>query len=94
MAKCKKEIAEKVEKYQALIEQQEKLYKEIKDYFEKELGADCFGEPFITDKPKGEPQDDDEYCEQYTIAEDWYRGNYYHAVEGEENKYVGYSFEC
>lgn len=92
MAKCKKEIADKVELYQALKEQQAKLYKEIKDYFEKELGAEEFGEPFITDMPKGELQYGDEYCNQRTIYEDWYEGEYYYAVEGEENKYVGYEF--
>lgn len=95
MAKCKKEIADKVEQYQALVEQTKVLYEEIRDYFVGELGVDVceFGEPFITDSPTGELQNDDEYCDQWNVYEDWYRGNYYHAVEGEENRYVGYSFE-
>ena len=94
MAKCKKEIADKVEQYQALRQQADNLYNEIQDYFFNELDADewYFGEPFITDSPKGEYQDEGEWCEQYQIGEDDYTGNYYHAVEGEENKYVGYSF--
>lgn len=90
--KVPKTIADKVQKYQKLQQQADQLYKEIKEYFENELEADGFGTPFITDKPKGHLQNDDEYCDQYCIYEDWYQGTYYHQIEGSK-KYVGYSFD-
>ena len=90
--KVPKTIAGKVQKYQELKQQQEQLYKEIEEYFENELDAQGFGEPFITDKPKGHLQNDDEYCDQHCIYEDWYQGTYYHQIEGSK-KYVGYSFD-
>lgn len=90
--KCSKEIAEKVKKYQELQNEASKLYEEIKDYFEENLGADGFCTPFITDKPTGVLQDcGDEYCDQRCVAEDWYEGEYYHKIEGSD-KYVGYSY--
>ena len=90
--KVPKTIADKVQKYQELKQQQEQLYKEIEEYFENELDAQGFGEPFITSKPKGHLQNDDEYCDQHCIYEDWYQGTYYHQIEGSK-KYVGYSFD-
>ncbi|MBR6538091.1 MAG: hypothetical protein IKT67_12920 [Lachnospiraceae bacterium] len=89
--KCSKEIAEKVKRYQKLKSEEEKLYKEIEKYFVEELDAEGFQEPFIADKPKGEKQNGDEYCDQYCVYEDWYEGTYYHQIEG-SRKYVGYSF--
>lgn len=90
--KCSKEIADKVREFQKHKAEAEKLYKEIKTYFENEHDAQGFGEPFITDKPKGKKQYGDEYCDQYCVYEDWYQGNYYHQIEGSK-KYVGYSFD-
>lgn len=90
--KVLKTIADKVQKYQELKQQTEQLYKEIAEYFESELDAQGFGEPFITDKPKGQLQYGDEYCDQHCIYEDWYQGTYYHQIEGSK-KYVGYSFD-
>lgn len=89
--KVPKEIAEKVERYQELQNGADKLYEEIKQYFE-ELGAEGFEIPFITDKPEGHLQNDDEYCDQAELGEDWYRGNYYYQIENSD-KYIGYSFE-
>jgi len=89
--KVPKEIADKVQKYQELKMQTDKLYEEIEEYFTTELDADGFGEPFITDNPTGHLQNDDEYCDQHCVYEDWYEGTYYHQIEGSE-KYVGYSF--
>lgn len=90
--KCPKEIAKKVEEYQKKQAEVDKLYEEIQEYFEENLDAEGFQVPFITDKPTGDLQNDDEYCDQRNIAEDWYEGNYYHQIEGSD-KYVGYSFE-
>lgn len=90
--KVSKEIAEKVEQYEALQNEANKLYKEIAEYFTEECGAEGFGEPFITDVPEGEEQVDGEYCDQVTMGEDWYHGTYYHQIEGTD-KYVGYSYE-
>lgn len=90
--KVSKEIAEKVERYQNLQSEADKLYEEIEEYFLNECDAEGFGMPFIADVPTGEEQCDGEYCEQVTLGEDWYRGTYYHAIEGSD-KYVGYSYE-
>lgn len=90
--KVSKEIAKKVERYQNLQSEADKLYEEIAGYFRKECDAEGFGTPFIADAPTGEEQCDGEYCDQGTLGEDWYRGTYYHAIEGSD-KYVGYSYE-
>lgn len=90
--KVSKEIAKKVEQYQELQNEADKLYKEIETYFEEELDAEGFGVPFIADISEGQRQNDDEYCNQITLGEDWYKGEYYHQIEGSD-KYVGYSFE-
>lgn len=91
--KVSKEIAEKVERYQAAQAEADTLLAEIKEYFEEETGADGFEVPFIAARPTGEMQlDEDEYCDQVTLDEDWYRGKYYHKIEGSE-KFVGYTYE-
>lgn len=90
--KVSKKIAEKVERYQELQDEADKLYEEIEQYFEEELSAEGFGIPFITKKPEGHLQNGDEYCNQVVLGEDWYRGEYYHQIE-DSDKYVGYSFE-
>jgi len=90
--KVSKEIAKKVERYQNLQSEADKLYEEIVGYFEKECDAEGFGTPFIADVTAGEEQCDGEYCDQETLGEDWYCGTYYHAIEGSD-KYVGYSYE-
>ena len=89
--KVSQELADKVELYQTLKKQTDKLYEELEEYFESELDAEGFGEPFITDKPKGVLQNGDEYCDQMIMGEDWFQGEYYYPVE-DSNKYVGYSF--
>lgn len=89
--KCSNEMAKKVAKYEKLQKQADELYEEIKEYFEEELGADGFGVPFITSRPTGDKQSNDEYCDQRCIYEDWYEGTYYHKIEGSK-KWVGYSF--
>lgn len=90
--KIPKEIADKVESYQELQEQADRLYKEIREYFEKELEFDGFEKPFIADKPHGQEVSDGEYCSQTTLGEDWYVGKYYYPVENSD-KYVGISYE-
>ena len=69
--KVSKEIAKKVERYQELQNEADRLYEEIETYFEEELDAEGFGVPFITNKPEGQRQNDDEYCNQITLGEDW-----------------------
>lgn len=86
-------IAFKVIEYQQLRKQTDQVYEEIRKYFMDETGAECVGEPFIADKPTGHLQNDDEYCDQHCIYEDWYVGTYYHPIEG-SRKYVGYHYEC
>lgn len=90
--KISKEIAAKIEQYQKVKNEADKLYEELEKYFTEEIDAEGFIEPFITDNPTGEQQCDDEYCNQITRGEDWYRGTYYHQIEGSD-KYVGYTYE-
>lgn len=90
--KVPKEIADKVELYETLKKQANKLHGELKEYFENELDAEGFVEPFITDKPRGRPQNGDEYCKQIQMGDDWFKGEYYRPVE-DSDKYVGYSFD-
>ena len=90
--KCSKEIAKKIEKWQKLNYETNKLYDEIETYFVEELGAEGFIHPFITDTPKGQLQNDDEYCDQRCLGEDWFTGSYYHKIEGSK-KYAGYTFD-
>ncbi len=90
--KCSKEMADKVAEYQKKKEEVDKLYEEIAEYFNEELGADGFDTPFIADKPIGDLQAcGDEYCDQRNPYEDCYEGEYYHQIEGSD-KYVGYSY--
>lgn len=89
--KCSKEIAEKVERYQNLQNEANKLYEEIEKYFVEELDAEGFNMPFIADKPAGDLQNGDEYCNQRNPYEDYYEGEYYHQIEGSD-KYVGYNY--
>lgn len=93
--KVSKEIAAKVEKYTELRTEADKLYQEIREYFEdiSETNADGFDTPFITDKPQGIRQTaDGEFCDQIILGEDWYKGKYYYPTE-EPEKYVGFSYE-
>lgn len=93
--KVPKEIANKVERYEAVQKEADSLYEEISHWFnENTCATDCyFGRPFIADKPTGDDKGDDEYCDQHMLGEDWYSGNYYHKIE-DSDKWVGYSYEC
>lgn len=90
--KISKEIANKVVCYQELQSKTDKLYQELKDYFEGELGCEGFYDIFIADEPHGEEQSDGEFCDQTTLGEDWYRGDYYYPIENSD-KYVGCHYE-
>lgn len=91
--KVSKEIADKVERYQELQAQADNFYKELKQYFEDEQGLEGFCTPFITDKPQGVRQSaDGEFCDQITLGEDWYKGEYYYPIENSD-KYVGCHYE-
>ena len=96
--KAPKNIAEIVEKYEAL--------KKECDRIEKEMGAcrkaftEWVGDTgvyvddlFIADEPQGDEQDDGEYCDQWCHGEDWYTGTYYYQIEGSD-KYVAYTYGC
>lgn len=90
--KCSKKIAIKIKQYEKTLNKERKLYYAIEKYFVEELGAEGFVHPFIADSPKGRLQNDDEYCDQRCIGEDWYAGSYYHQIEGSK-KYAGYTFD-
>lgn len=91
--KISKEIADKVARYQELKEQTYALRKELKEYFEEELELDGFEDAFIAEKPQGiRASADGEFCDQITLGEDWYKGEYYYPIENSD-KYVGCHYE-
>lgn len=90
--KVSQEIAKKVEQYQELQSQADKLYEELEEYFTEEQGLEGFRVPFITDKPQGRKTEDGEFCDQITLGEDWYKGEYYYPIENSD-KYVGCHYE-
>ena len=91
--KVSKEIADKAQQWQTLQTQVNNLYKELVDYFESESDIEGFEEPFITDTPRGiKSSNDGEFCNQITLGEDWYKGQYYFPIE-DSDKYVGWNFE-
>lgn len=88
-----RKIAAKVQRYQELKSKLDVLYKELKNFFEDEHGLEGFYEPFIADKPQGIRQTEDgEFCDQTTLGEDWYRGEYYYPIENSD-RYVGCRYE-
>ena len=92
--KIPKEYGEKVKRYEELTREAKQLFEEVGDWLNENTGADAVNieSLFITDKPTGRLQEEDEYCEQHQgyIEDDFY-GNYYHQIEGTD-EYVGYSF--
>lgn len=91
--KVSQEIADKVKQYQELQSQADEIYKNLKHYFVEEQGLEGFCTPFITDKPQGMRQTaDGEFCDQITLGEDWYKGEYYYPIENSD-KYVGCQYE-
>lgn len=90
--KVSQEIAAKVEQYQKLKAETDKIYRGLKKYFEEEQGLEGFYDPFITDKPQGKKQFNGEFCDQITLGEDWYKGVYYYPIENSDN-FVGCRYE-
>lgn len=79
-------MRKKVEKHQKLKAESDELYEELREFFEEEHGVEGFYDSFIADEPKGiEQTEDGEFCDQTTLGEDWYRGEYYYPIENSEN---------
>ena len=77
--KIPKEIAEKMETVN-------KLNGEIISWMKENLnleGAEVPDDPAyeIVISPSGEETEEGEWCQQYTLGEDWYRGTYYWPIE-------------
>lgn len=81
-----KEIREK-------IEHRIKLNEELDAWFKKNLDVDgCdIRDVRIVDEPIGEPQGDGEYCDQTTLGEDLYTGQYYWKMD--DGKYLCMYFD-
>lgn len=95
--KAPKEIVECVEKYERLRKKFERIEKEMEEcrrtFVEWEGDTGVYvGHLFIADEPNGDEQRDGEYCDQYQLGEDWYKGIYYYPIEGSD-KYVAYDYE-
>lgn len=75
------------------IEQRIKLNEELDAWFEENVDAEgCdMRNVRIVDKPLGAPQDDNEYCDQRTLGEDWYVGQYYWKMD--DGMYLCADFE-
>ncbi len=99
-----KEIADKVERYQALKSEMDNLRLEIKNCLENEvlgkagstLGVGTF-EPFITDHPSGELGEDGIYDDEKIVGRQkhgkyWYSGRSFIPVEG-SGRFLGYEYE-
>lgn len=86
------EIAKKIMEYESAQKKADETYEEVKKWFEENTDAEGFCLPFIADRPTGEYQGEDEYCDQTVLGEDWYKGKYYHKIIGSK-KWAGYSFE-
>lgn len=91
MSKIPKEIVDK-------IEQRNALNKEIEKWCYENLDMDGMSSDYarITDFHNGNEQGTDdckEWCDQWQIYEDWYRGVYYWETEY-ENKYLAMDYEC
>lgn len=94
--KIPKEIADKAKYYvehdKIAKENYDEVYKWLKD--NTDIDYVEVQDIFITDKPQGDKQDEDEYCQQWTrYCEDDYCGNYYYGIE-DSDEYFGYSYEC
>ena len=92
--KIPKELGEKVKRWNELTQEAAQLFQEVVDWLNENTGADAVSVEslFITKKPTGRLQEEDEYCDQHQgWIEDDYHGNYYHQIEGTD-EYVGYYF--
>lgn len=81
-----KEIREK-------IEQRIKLNTELGTWFAENMdieGCDTIN-AYIVAKPKGNSQEDGEYCDQRILGEDWYSGQYYWKMDN--GMYLCMNFE-
>lgn len=91
MKKIPKEIVDK-------IEQRNALNKEIEKWCYENLDMDGMSSDYarITDFHNGNEHGTDdckEWCDQWQIYEDWYRGVYYWETEY-ENKYLAMDYDC
>ena len=94
--KIPKEYGEKVKRYLELKAEEESLFNEVVDWLKEYGDADgiCVERLFLTDRPTGELQNGDEYCDQHCgYLGDDFSGNYYHQIEGSD-EYVGYYYWC
>lgn len=97
MAKVSQELAAKVNRYQELESECNRLYEEICSElieFSAENADICINGFAIFDEPLGDPQGDGEFCDQYSgYIEDDYHGTYFYPIE-DSDKYLGMSYSC
>lgn len=90
------DIVKKIKLYQDFQSKADEIYAELAEYFVEEQGLEGFLLPFIADNPKGDIQFQIgkycEYCDQITLGEGCYKGEYYYPIE-DSDKYVGCSYE-
>lgn len=90
-----KDIAEKMERFSKAQDEANKLYEELETWFSENTDAnDVYITDFgIAEKPEGEYQGDDEWCDQTMHGEDTGCGIYYHKIAGDTKfAYYGYGF--
>ncbi len=95
--KIPKEIVEKMEQVNLLMEEIDKWLYENADVDGSQHCYEKYGGEYehqdwyqFTDKPTGEEQDGGEYCEQHQDGDDSYHGKYYYPTE--KGNYFCFSF--
>lgn len=93
-----KEIAEKVQTYQAGSEQARKARESVLQWLNSNTvaGGVYVGDLYLVDVAAGFPQNDGEYCLFLSSAEFYesgFLGVYYHPIEN-STKYLAYRYSC
>lgn len=92
--KIPKEIASKVERYEKLKNEEDKLWEELEEFANENGFEDFLISGFgVCQEPHGEEQSNGEYCDQCMCGEDSGYGTYYYPIE-ESTQYlwIGYVF--
>lgn len=92
--KVSKEIATKAKEYEKLKNRIDKIYEEFEEWANENGFEDFYIEAFgVSQKPEGEKQWNDEFCDKQMDGEDSGHGKYYFPIENStEYIWIEYSF--
>lgn len=84
-------ITKKVERLEALNKEADAIYDELLEYFDNHgMDGVSSGSFSIAEEPSGILQNENEYCDQIQIGEDWYEGTYYYPTK--DGRYIAISY--